>query len=532
MALQVSCESNPTVDKYRNVKRSDMKEALLNLKDVGSRPNLEYDNLNFSKLLAEPPPPPIGNGELISFSITEDVSLKDVFIELGRLAEIDIQIDPKISGGIILKITEKPINIVIDKICELANLRYEYKDGILKVERDLPYAVNYSVDILVDHELWSSIESSIQYILDVYPVRVKQQQTASSDVDLNGGAVESAEDLVEQKISINKEAGVISVYANSKAHRAIDNYIREAKKNYAAQVIIEAKVVQVALNDNYQAGINWSLTSNDYVAPSTDNSSSSGSGSSGSGSGNTTDTKGSGYNYLGIASSAGSAVGLTNLLFTKKIHSKNLNVVIDAMQEFGDTKTISSPRISTLNNQTANLNFTNTLVYFSVERDEEEDSDGRKEYTYTSTKQEEEVGVKLEITPTINLDKQEVTLKVKPELSSPGDYIKDPVNEGNEVPQINKRTLETSLKIRSGDVMVIGGLMEETNNNSETGVPFLMNIPILGNLFRHTSKKKQLTETVIFIKATIVNTGDFMDSKDRKIYNDFDKRKEYDYYNK
>ena len=457
--------------------------------------------LDVSRLLATPPPPPIGNGKLISFSITEEVPLKDVFIELGRLADVDIQIDPQISTGIILKVTDKPLNVVLDKICDIANLKYEYNEGILKVERDLPYVVDYDVDILAEHELWNDIQSSIEYLLSVNPI---QSQTTSSTDDMSIGNITNTTDI-EQQIVVNKAASIISVYANSKAQKAVSTFIKKAKENYASQVLIEAKVVEVKLNDSYKAGINWTLTKNTGGADADGNP--------------IIDT------LMTIVGAGGSTSGLTNTTFNKKINSKDLNVVIDAMQEFGDTKTLSSPRINALNNQKAKLDFINTLVYFSVEKDEDgEDKDGNTKYTYTSTKQEEEIGVKLEIVPSIDIKKGDITLNVKPELSSLVGYVEDPINLGNKVPQIQKRTLETSLKIKSGEVMVIGGLMAENIINSNSGVPFLMNIPIIGNLFKMKSNTKELTETVIFIKATIVDKDNPLNnSKDRKIFNDFNK---------
>ena len=509
-------EPNLTSDSWRDIKRDDIKDALLDLDKKNYVVNdAVYDTeMNISKLLTTPPPPPIGNGELISFSITEEVPLKDVLIELGRLADIDMQIDPKIGGGIILKITEKPINVVIDKICDLANLKYEYDDGILKIERDLPYTVNYQMDILVDHALWTDIETSIQYILDIFPVKQQESINTVGDMTLTGNT-NNVSTLVddntqnEQRININKAANIISVYANSKAHKAIAAYLEQAKKTYASQVLIEAKVVEVKLNDSYQAGINWTLTE-DTGQTTTDET--------------TGETVPVLNTLLSIVGASGSTSGLISgtINHNFKNSDKSLNVVIDAMQKFGDTKTLSSPRISTLNNQKATLDFINTVVYFSIEKEEDgEDEFGATKYTYSSTKQEEEVGVKLEITPTIDLKKNEVTLTVRPELSSVVGYVEDPVNEGNRVPQIQKRTLETSLKIASGDIMVIGGLMSENMSNSSTGIPFLMNIPILGHLFKMRNDSKELTETVIFIKATIVNSDTSMERKDRQILNNF-----------
>ncbi|MDR0572002.1 MAG: hypothetical protein LBG48_04095, partial [Rickettsiales bacterium] len=114
-------------DKWTDLRQEEFNEALFGVKkDYSDVDVQEKSSLILSKLLAETPPPPIGNGDLISFSITEDVPLKDVFIELGRLADIDIQIDPLINKKIIFKATDKPINVIIDKVCDLASLKYEY----------------------------------------------------------------------------------------------------------------------------------------------------------------------------------------------------------------------------------------------------------------------------------------------------------------------------------------------------------------------------------------------------------------------
>ena len=76
---------------------------------------------------------------MVSISITENTSLKDVFIELARLTDVDIQIDPNINTSTILKISNKPLEVVIKTICENANLKYSYENNILKIERDSLY---------------------------------------------------------------------------------------------------------------------------------------------------------------------------------------------------------------------------------------------------------------------------------------------------------------------------------------------------------------------------------------------------------
>jgi len=447
----------------RDIKKDKGKPSELQLKE--SQENIP----SISKLLISPPPPPIGNGRLISFSVTEEVPLKDVIIELGRIADIDIEVDPKISGGIILKVKQKPLDIIIDRICELGGLRYSYTDNILRFEKDLPYNVNYTIDFLVNDTMWSSIQTSIQNIL------------------ANSGDTET-------KIDINKPASIITVYANSKAQKKITEYLKEAKRNYSAQVLIEAKILEVELNDEYSAGIDWTFL-------------------------NTSTTPDS----FTITNATTPEKGLISGVLANDKFGGDLTTTLKALETFGTTKTLSSPRIHAINNQEAKLEFTNTLVYFSVERDVTAATDTTAQITeYTTTKEEDTEGITLTITPSINLDTQEITLDVVPELRVSVGTVEDPNPDiENEVPLIQIRKMTTSLKLKSGGVMVIGGLMSESTANTETAVPLLNKIPILGYLFRAKDKDAQVTETVIFLKATIVDSEGNVDKYDKEFYETF-----------
>jgi general secretion pathway protein D len=420
-----------------------------------------------------------------------------VFIELGRLAEIDIQIDPLINKGIIFKATEKPVNVIVDKICDLAGLRYEYADGILKIERDLPHTVNYDVSILVDHPLWDTVESSLQYIFETSP-KLKQDP-----IDAGEDIMAESEDPIEEKIMVNKAAGIISVYTTKKTHVAIAKYLEQMRNNYESQVLIEAKVVEIGLNDAYESGINWEVARKGLAE-----------GVAFKGLGGAKSTNG--------VSNAGMG-GIEEATFHISASKFDLTAIVGALATFGQTKTLASPRLHTLNNQKATLEFTTPLVYFSVERtDDGTDSSGKKLYDYTSTKQEDEEGIKLDITPTINRRTKEITLSVIPELrNATGETVEDPVNPGNKIPIVTKKKLETSLKIKSGDVMVIGGLIQESVEKKRNGIPFLKDIPILGFFFGYNSYTKKMSETVIFIKATIIDDFNPLGEKDKRMLDAF-----------
>lgn len=483
------------IDPDNNMSRKEFTD-LMNGKKSGSSDNfnLELSNKqtppNISKLLVAPPPPPMGNGNLISFSVTEEVPIKDVLIELGRIADLDIEVDPDIQGGIILKVSNKPLDVIVKRIADLAGLKYTYTNGILRFEKDLPYTETYNVDFLIDNDIWGTMESALNEIIllnapknvstQVYTTNQPQQQfTQSKNANVDS-----------YKIIINKPSSMVTVYANEKAQKAVKEYIDHVKINYASQVLIEAKVVEVTLNDKYQAGIDWSVIGKDGGISS------------------------------GFADNNGTIRTVIGGL-NGKVLKGDLTAAINALQTFGITKTISSPRVHAINNQKADLKFIKKLIYFSIEKDEEEDDNGNKNITYTSTKQEDEEGVSLSITPSINLEKNEITLKVLPDLRVQVGEAIDPINTENKVPVIQSRSVETSLKVKSGNILVIGGLMKEKTENTQTGVPFLSSIPWLGHLFKSTANTKEIVETVIFIKATIVKPNGEIENYDKELYKKF-----------
>lgn len=531
LLLIVSCTNikDPIFDEELGLRKSDVVSVSKNNTDFIP----EFSKLFQSKIsdmLVPAPAPAMGNGQLISFSITEEVPIKDVFIELSRLTDVDIQIDPDIDINVIFKATDKTLDVIIDNLCNIGNLKYEYKDNILKIERDVPYLKDYNVDILIEHELWNTIKDGINNILithnEIYnkvitrlnnKVNNKQQENIEQQNFSKLQAVDEKYVKEDFKILINKPASLVTIYADKKTQEAVEKYIEKAKINYGAQVLIEAKVVEVNLKDEFKAGINWSLNEvrDSKINAKVDNDDDI-----------AVDTVINGKKYSKILDLGTSAVvsgGLKTLDIASAVGSKDLNVIVSALEEFGTTRTLSSPRVTSLNNQMAKLDFLKNLVYFSVEREEEDDDDtGVTKYTYTSTKQEETEGVILEIIPSINLQTNEITLKVKPELRTKYSEVQDPNPDiENRVPEIQTKKIETSLKIESGNVMVIGGLMSEETNNVTNGIPFLKDIPILGWLFKYKSKQKNIIETVIFIKATIIDRSNPLNHEDKMFYDKF-----------
>jgi general secretion pathway protein D len=116
-------------------------------------------------------------------------------------------------------------------------------------------------------------------------------------------------------------------------------------------------------------------------------------------------------------------------------------------------------------------------------------------------------------------------MTIEPTLAVKSGEVKDPVNEKNIVPVIQTRTLSTIAKVLSGNVLVIGGLMKEDGANQDSGLPFLNRIPIIGALFKVINRKSDIVETVIFIKATVVNSATGASKEDREFQDKFDSSK-------
>ncbi len=451
----------------------------------------------------EPPKPIVGddilnNKTTISFSVTEQVPLKDVLIELGRAAKIDVDLDSNISGGIVINARNRPLGEVIDRIAELGNLRYNYDKGVLHFRRDSPYVKNYFVDYLFDGSiLWAEVSQNLSTIITNNSASVLSEKSASDT------SVTTA--IPTSSITLNKTAGIMSIFATQRQHKEIATYLADVEKSASAQVLIEAKVVEVALNDEFKTGIDWSWS--DFAS-----------------------------NGRSVAVDVSNGFTQGNPLGI--VFSGDITASVSALEKFGTSRTLSSPRIHAINNQKAILNFAKKLIYFKLENTQTNAAGGNNNTvtavatTRTSTKIEIDVGVELIITPSINLETNEITLNVAPKITAEfGERILDPasptddagvITVRNEVPQIKTRELKTIAKVQSGNILVIGGLMEESTSNTDTGIPFLQRIPILGYLFKSTSKVSETTETVIFIKATIVNSGSQPHKVDRDIQEKFD----------
>lgn len=580
-----------TTDDFRDLNKAD--KLLDDSAPVKASAQLGAPPLpDLAQVLAAPRPPKVANTKLVTLAVTEDVPLRDVLFELGRLAKVDIEVGNGLDKtGINLRATDQPFNEVIERISDLGGLRYSVKGNSIRVERDVPYIKNYSLDFLnivrssassytlstnilsgsggsstggpstggssssgsasstsggvgtsgssnsitsqAESDLWSSLEASVSEILDQTSEVGTGSQAAASRLTSGSTAAAPAvaggnrSAVAAAGLVINRQAGVLSVNATERQHEMIKRFLSLMSRNSSAQVLIEAKIVEVALADQFLSGINWSKLIGDV-------------GGNRLRLGN--------FQPLGIDTLALSAAGIngganSSGAITFGLEGGDLDAVLSLTQRYGTTRTLSSPRLSAINNQQAVLTFARNVVFFNCTATPATTSSTASGVSISGSNPTVDceqntvpIGIILSILPSVNLDTQEITLSVRPTLTRQVDtavnpetgYIRSLIANSAAtssitipditVPVIEVRELDSVMKVRSGGVMVIGGLMEDTSRNQDDGVPGLSEAPLLGNLFKSRSENSRKSELIVFIKATIVNPDGSATSIDRAVY--------------
>lgn len=291
----------------------------------------------------------------------------------------------------------------------------------------------------------------------------------------------------------NKETGVLIARATTKQHEKIQEFIDKVMTTAKRQVLIEATIVEVTLNDQYQQGINWSRA--------------------------LLGAQGFALNQAGTAGIGATAGALTINYFDPTSAYGNILASVSLLEKFGNVKVLSSPKLSVMNNQTASLKVANSRVYFNITTTPATYTAAgtiATPATYTTTSNSVSEGFVMSVTPHIS-DSDVVTINVRPTITRIIGYVNDPnpalVLIANRIPEIQTREMESIIKIESGQTAVMGGLIQESLDKNSNEVPFLARIPLLGNLFQNRDDKTTKTELVIFLRPVVVKDaslgGDF-----------------------
>lgn len=280
------------------------------------------------------------------------------------------------------------------------------------------------------------------------------------------------------------ETGLITVRATARQHEKILEFIDQVMANARRQVMIEATIVEVRLNDQYKQGINWTAL-----------------------------IKAGGKQFKVVQTSAGLPTGVGNgmLGIITNPTAATIGQQVSLLESFGNVRVLSSPKLSVLNNQTALIKVVDNLVYFTIAATTVTNQTG-SQTNYTSSPTTLPVGFTMSVTPQIS-DSDSVLFNLKPSISRVTSFVNDPnpdlARAGviSRIPQTQTREMESLLKIENNQIAVMGGLMQDSVNNLTDAVPGLSRIPLAGELFKQRNDSTEKTELVIFLRPMVIKNA-------------------------
>ncbi len=291
----------------------------------------------------------------------------------------------------------------------------------------------------------------------------------------------------KDEVILNPISGTVTVMATERQHGFIQQYIDTVMSSAQRQVLIETTIVEVALNDRFQAGIDWSRL-----------------GSNGSN---------KGFTFKQTLGGAEQATGNQFILGYSNTASKlgDLAASLRLLETFGNTRVLSSPKLMALNNQTAILKVVDNLVYFTAESSiVPGNNTTNNAISITTTPHTVPIGVVMSVTPQVN-ENGNVILNVRPTISRKAGEVQDPnpnlVNTAtvqSKIPQIQVREMESVLQVASGQTVVLGGLMQDDISKNTDAVPGISKLPLIGRLFQGKDDTVKKTELVIFLRPTVI----------------------------
>ena len=337
-------------------------------------------------------------------------------------------------------------------------------------------------------------------------VQIQTQTDADFWKDLTTALVAIVGAEGRRKVIVNPQAGIVVVRAMPDELRLVQEYLGVTQTSMNRQVILEAKIVEVQLKDGFQSGINWagiaSSAGRSYTVGQVGGGKSVSSGLSEI-SGNTGNLNPTTGTFSAVSGTNTSAFGG---VFTLAVKSQNFAAFFELLKTQGDLNVLSSPRVSTMNNQKAVIKV-GTDSYFVTKQESTASTVSGGSPTVSTDLSPFFSGIALDVTPQID-DAGNINLHIHPSVSEVSEKL---------ITVASNQTISTALssvqesdnivRATSGQIIVIGGLMKEASTDDNVSVPVLGDIPLLGNLFKHKKVTRIKRELVILLKPTTINNG-------------------------
>jgi general secretion pathway protein D len=499
-------------------------------------------------------PPPTAAPRAETYSVVvNNVRVQDLLFALARDAKLNIDIHPGVQGSVTLNAIDQTLPQILNRISRQIDMRYEIDGQTLSVMRDTPYLRIYRVDYVnlardttnqanlstqvsgsgtggsgggsassqnnstsvikttSVHKFWDTLVGNIKDILretdkviplggqpGAAPAGAAPAAAAPAAPGAAPAPAAAAQPAVEFReaasVIANAEAGVLSIRATSRQHEKVQEFLDQVMANAKRQVLIEATIAEVQLNNQYQRGIDWTR-----IRPNT------------------------GLSLLPSSAPAPAALTTARNTFVLGFFQPGLNIsgTLQLLESFGDVRVLSSPKVSVLNNQTAVLKVVDNLVYFTVQATTTATQTSSLT-TFSTTVNSVPVGFIMAVVPQIG-ENDTVLLNIRPTISRKIADVQDPnpslanpcgnlVGGGacgiqpiaSLIPVIQTREMESVMRVQSGQTAVLGGLIQDAVTNNEDSIPGINRVPGVGQLLAQRKDINQKTELVIFLRPVVI----------------------------
>lgn len=459
-------------------------------REVGRRHRNQVESLEKSatrEIKAEPVMPKYDPLEdhIVSFSMIDE-DLRLVLYSLARTVGMNIIMDPSLREEkrlLTLNFERVSAATVLREILKTYDLYYEIDQNVIRIK---PYEERFFPLNFLD----INVDMSFDVGGDVLGASETESTGGlSGNFKLRGSGARKANayDQVEQmiqrmiskggKYSLNRLSGTLYVKDTPAVIRSVSRLINDLKEMLSRQILIEARIIEVSLSDQYNYGIDWSVLRREF----------------------------SGATKL---DSVGWSLG-EGLVLSGVHRAFSIDAAVDALRTFGDVKIVSNPSIRSKHGKPAIISVGTSLTYkksvttttTSTTAESQESTDVEVSTVFD--------GLILGIVPFIEEDGN-VTLLINPIKSEVDPDSIEPkavtANSADSIslPKVSIKEISTTIGIRSGDVIFLGGLINKRHEKQKKGVPFLSAIPLVGNLFKHDSKREENMELVIVLSVSIV----------------------------
>ncbi|UCG20357.1 MAG: secretin and TonB N-terminal domain-containing protein [Deltaproteobacteria bacterium] len=444
-------------------------------------------------------------GKLYSLRVRE-AQIQDVLLALAQESGENLVVDPEVTGTVTVNLNRVTLEQALEAILGQLGFSYRREGRIIRISKPVLetriFSVNYistsrkgDKTIVATHgsgaggeqisasetriagkdemDFWAEIQEGLTAIIfsDERPsavLRARQSGVVSSLTSQDG-----------KKLVISKVGGLIQVRDYPEKLREVARFLEQMEVSSQRQVLIQARFLEVTLRKEFETGIRWDNIQEQFFNLDLTELSLS-------------------WNLFGGGTSTSAKGALLVAGATEPLAGGDfvLADLVKALETQGKLKALASPKIATMNNQTAIVKVARQDVYFTSEI-----SQGEVSTLQSFTPNTIDVGVILDVTPQIGSGGN-ITMNIHPSITAEFDRVTAP--DGSEFPLLSIREADTVVKVRDGQTIIIAGLIEEAERKERIGLPCLTNLPVLSYLFGYRREETEKRELVILITPTVL----------------------------